>query len=152
MIQRIQSVYLLVVTCLLGIVLCMPIGRFVAGDGVRTAMLEPLGITLFNGDYLYTWGMFVILLLSAIISFCSIFLFRNRPMQMRMVVFNILLLIGFYIVYTLFVIVLKGHLGAQSFQIEWALCLPVIAIILDYLAFRAIRRDELLVKAADRIR
>ena len=39
-----------------------------------------------------------------------------------------------------------------TFQLGWALCLPVVAIILNYLAFRAIYKDEVMVKAADRLR
>jgi Domain of unknown function (DUF4293) len=35
---------------------------------------------------------------------------------------------------------------------KWRFVIPLIAIILQYLAFRRIRRDELLVKAYDRIR
>ena len=48
--------------------------------------------------------------------------------------------------------ILKGDLNAMSFQLGWALCLPAVCIILNYLAFRAIYRDELMVKAADRLR
>ena len=39
-----------------------------------------------------------------------------------------------------------------SFQFHWALCFPLIAIILNYLAIRAIGRDEAMVHAADRLR
>jgi hypothetical protein len=46
---------------------------------------------------------------------------------------------------------LKSDLEA-SFRISWALSFPLIAIILNYLALRAIGRDEVMVKAADRLR
>ena len=36
--------------------------------------------------------------------------------------------------------------------IFWALCFPLIAIILNYLAMRAIGRDEAMIHAADRLR
>lgn len=48
--------------------------------------------------------------------------------------------------------ILKNDLNAMAFQLGWALCLPAVCIILNYLAFRAIYRDELMVKAADRLR
>ena len=152
MIQRIQSVYLLLVTCVLGIAMCLPLGRFIGADNVTTEVLEPLGVTLSDGGFMYTWGLFVILLLSAIIAFCTIFLFRNRRLQTRMTVFNSLSLVGFYVVFAVFVFALKRNLGVASFQVEWTLCLPAVAIVLTYLAFRGIRRDEKLVKAADRLR
>lgn len=150
MIQRIQSVYLLLVTILLVVAICLPVGQYIGTDGVTTHIFKPLGVTLANGTFQSTWGLFGILLLSAIIAFCTIFLFRNRMLQVRMTIFSSLLLIGYYIAF--FVFMLKNDLDAMNFQLGWALCLPVICIILNYLAFRAIYRDELMVKAADRLR
>ena len=141
MIQRIQSVYLLLVTILLVVAICLPVGQYIGTDGVTTHIFKPS-----------TWGLFGILLLSAIIAFCTIFLFRNRMLQVRMTIFSSLLLIGYYIAFFVFMFMLKNDLDAMNFQLGWALCLPVICIILNYLAFRAIYRDELMVKAADRLR
>jgi len=151
MIQRIQSVYLLIVTALLVTALCMPIGQFIAADGVTIHVFKPLGVALATGDIQSTWGLFAILLLGAIIDFCTIFLFRNRMLQVRMTIFSSVLLIGSYIAFAAFLFVLKGDLEAE-FQIGWALCLPLVSIILNYLAFRAIYRDEVMVRAADRLR
>lgn len=151
MIQRIQSVYLLVVTVLLIIAACSPVGQFVAADDVTTHVFKPLGVTMADGIFQSTWGLFGILLLSAIIDFCTIFLFKNRMLQVRMTVFSTILLVGYYIAFLVFVYILKDDLAA-SFRIEWTLCLPLISIILNYLAFRAILRDEVMVRAADRLR
>ena len=133
MIQRIQSVYLLLVTILLVVAICMPVGQFIGADGVTAHVFKPLGVALADGGFQSTWGLFGILLLSALVAFCTIFLFRNRMLQIRM-------------------FILKGDLDATAFQLGWALCLPVVAIILNYLAFRAIYKDEVMVKAADRLR
>ncbi len=152
MIQRIQSVYLLVVTILLVVAMCQPVGQFVAADGVTAYQFTPLGITLAAGASQSTWGLFCILLLSAVIALATIFLFRNRMLQIRMTVFNGILLVGYYIAVVAFIFILKGKIEASSFQLGWALCLPAICIILDYLAFRGIYKDEVMVKAADRLR
>ena len=142
MIQRIQSVYLLVVTVLLVVAMCLPAGHFIAAEGV----------TLADGAFQSTWGLFGLLLLSAIVAFGTIFLFRNRMLQVRMTIFNSVLLIGYYVVFGVFWYVLKDRLDVTGFQVGWALCLPAVCIILNYLAFRAIYRDEVMVKAADRLR
>lgn len=152
MIQRIQSVYLLLVTILLVVAICLPVGQYIGTDGVTTHIFKPLGVTLADGTFQSTWGLFGILLLSAIIAFCTIFLFHNRMLQVRMTIFSSLLLIGYYIAFFVFMFMLKSDLDAMNFQLNWALCLPVVCIILNYLAFRAIYRDELMVKAADRLR
>lgn len=152
MIQRIQSVYLLVVTVLLVVAMCLPAGHFIAAGGVNTLAFKPLGVTLADGGFQSTWGLFGLLLLSAIVAFGTIFLFRNRMLQVRMTIFNSVLLIGYYVVFGVFWYVLKGRLDVTGFQVGWALCLPAVCIILNYLAFRAIYRDEVMVKAADRLR
>ena len=82
----------------------------------------------------------------------TIFLFRNRMLQVRMTVFNSILLIGYYAAFFVFMFMLKDDLEAMSFQLGWALCLPAISIVLNYLSFRAIYRDEVMVKAADSFR
>lgn len=152
MIQRIQSVYLLAVTILLAVSLCMPVGQFVGTDGVTVHLFKPLGVSLADGAFQSTWGLFGILLLGAVIAFCTIFLYRNRMLQVRMTVFGSLLLVGYYIAFLVFMFILKGELGAMAFQVHWALSFPAISIILNYLSFRAIYRDELMVRAADRLR
>lgn len=152
MIQRIQSVYLLLVTILLVVAICMPVGQFIGADGVTAHVFKPLGVALADGGFQSTWGLFGILLLSALVAFCTIFLFRNRMLQIRMTIFSSILLIGYYIAFCVFMFILKGDLDAMTFQLGWALCLPVVAIILNYLAFRAIYKDEVMVKAADRLR
>lgn len=152
MIQRIQSVFLLLVTVLLVVAICMPVGQFIGADGVTAHVFKPLGVALADGGFQSTWGLFGILLLSALVAFCTIFLFRNRMLQIRMTIFSSILLIGYYIAFCVFMFILKGDLDATAFQLGWALCLPVVAIILNYLAFRAIYKDEVMVKAADRLR
>ena len=152
MIQRIQSIYLLIVTGLLIATMCLPVGQFIASDGVTAYIFKPLGVTLTEDTFQSTWGLFGILFLSAVVAFCTIFLFRNRMLQVRMTVFNSILLIGYYAAFFVFMFMLKDDLDAMTFQLGWALCLPAISIILNYLSFRAIYRDEVMVKAADRLR
>lgn len=149
MIQRIQTVYLLLVVGLLIASMCLPLGYFTDAEAV-TYTFSPLGISA--GDaFQSSWGLFGILLLSSIVGFATIFLYKNRMLQIRMTIFNTILLIGFYLAFVAFYFSIKGDLEA-TFRIHWALCLPLVAIILNYLAIRAIGRDEVLVKAADRLR
>lgn len=150
MIQRIQSVYLLIVTALLIVAICIPVGSFTNASGSLFEFTN-LGVSLPDGYDSSSWGMFAILLLSALIAFATIFLFRNRILQIRMTVFNSILLIGYYLTFFAFMFILQSRLDA-SFHLSWGLCLPLVSIILNYLAIRAIGKDEVLVKAADRLR
>ena len=67
-----------------------------------------------------------------------------------MSIFNSLLLVGYYIAFFAFYFALKND--ENLFRIGWALCLPLVSIILNILAIRSIGRDEVMVKAADRLR
>ena len=151
MIQRIQSVYLLLVAILLGVTAFSTVGTFVI-DNVTPCAFKPLGVTMADGGFQSAWGLFGILLLAAIDALCTIFLFRNRMLQVRMTVFGSVLLIGFYIAFGVFFYSLNEGLEATGFRVGWALCLPLVCLILNYLAFRAIYRDEVMVRAADRLR
>ena len=64
-------------------------------------------------------------------------------LQIRMTIFNSLLLVGYYIAALAFYFALKND--ANMFRVGWALCLPLISIILNILAVRAIGRDEVTV-------
>ena len=145
MIQRIQTVYLLIVTGLLITAMCLPMGYFT--DAMGEHSFKALGIEI-NGAYESTWGLFCILLLSTIVAVA--FLYKNRMLQIRMTIFNSLLLVGYYIAFLAFYFALKND--ANMFRVGWALCLPLVSIILNILAVRAIGRDEVMVKAADRLR
>lgn len=147
MIQRIQTVYLLIVTGLLITAMCLPMGYFIEGAGEHP--FKAMGMEV-NGTFQSTWGLFGILMLSTLVAFATIFLFKNRMLQIRMTIFNSLLLVGYYIAFMAFYFALKSDVN--MFRIGWALCLPLIAIILNILAVRAIGRDEVMVKAADRLR
>ena len=150
MIQRIQSVYLLVVAILLIVAMCVPVGQYVCPNGY-VAEFSNFGIRMEDGRLLSSWGMFVIQLLSAIVALGTIFLFRNRILQIRMTIFNCLLLVGYYLVFVAFLFVFRSRLEA-SFHLSWGLCLPFVSLVLNYLAIRAIGKDEVLVRAADRLR
>lgn len=152
MIQRIQTVYLLFAIIALIICICLPMGTFIIPDMAVVMEFMNMGVKI-NGELqdVSPWGMFAILCLSAVIGLATIFLFKNRMLQIRMTVFSSLLLIGYYITFVVFAITLKNKFNAQ-YQIGWAVCLPLIAIILNYLAIRAIGKDEVMVKAADRLR
>ena len=151
MIQRIQSVYWLVITALLVVTMLSPVGFFTQAGGAVDDVLKPLGLTMADGGYQRTWGLFGILLLNVVVSLSTIFLFRNRMLQVRMSVFSALLKIGYYVAVGVFIYMLQSDLEA-SFRPGWAMALPFVCIILNYLAFRATYADEIMVRAADRLR
>lgn len=149
MIQRIQSVYLLVVTILMVICMCSPVGSIIASTN-EISEFGNLCITLPDGTKDYApWALFAILLVVTALSFGTIFLFKKRMLQIRLTIFSSVMLIGYYLALVAYIFMLAEE---TTFSASWTICLPFVGIILNWLAIRGIGADEALVKAYDRLR
>ena len=149
MIQRIQSVYLLVVTILMIVCMCNPVGSIIASTN-EISEFGNLCITLPDGTKDYApWALFAILMVVAILSFVTIFLFKKRMLQIRLTIFSSIMLVGYYLALIALALMLAE---GTSFTPSWIICLPFVAIVLNWLAIRGIGADEALVKAYDRLR
>lgn len=149
MIQRIQTVYLLVVAILAVVMILLPVGSFVTPD-YHMSELTNLALVSEEGVSDYApWALFALQTVSAILALVTIFLYKKRMLQIRLTLFNMLVLVGYYVTLVIFVLNLKGD---ASFVPSWTVCLPLISIILSWLAIRAIGKDEMLVKAYERLR
>ena len=159
MIQRIQSVYLLA-ACLVCI-LCMtqPLGFYISNQGGQMAVMNNLflrytpqiAIGGLDGTCFNPAPMFVVLLIVSSLSLLDILLFRRRALQMRICNFCIILLVLWYGLYAYFIYSLGNGLEA-SFRPHWTAALPFCSLVLLYLAFRGILKDEMLVKSLERLR
>lgn len=111
-----------------------------------------IGVRKAAGDIVQpTWGLFFVDLVSVILSFVTIFLYKKRVLQMRLCVVNALVIIGMLIYYAMLTYnFLSVHELSYGFKL-W-LALPIISIILLYLAIRNIGADEAKVRALDRLR
>ncbi len=151
MIQRIQTVYLLLVAVCAVVCLSMPVGHF-HQDGIEVAEFYNLWLSMADGSKVFSpWAMYDLLLLAALVPFVAIFLFKRRMLQVRLSVFSGLILIGYYIVFGTFVYVFKSRYDAD-FTMNWTVAFPAVALILDYLAFRNIMKDELMIRSLNRLR
>ncbi len=150
MIQRIQSIYLLMVTILMVICMCNPIGSIITPNN-EISTFTNLYITMAEDAKNYApWALFVVLLIISLLALVTIFLFKKRMLQIRLTIFSSILLIGYYIMLILFVNTMLSD--NTSFTPSWLVCLPFVALILNWLAIRSIGADEALVKAYDRLR
>lgn len=133
MIQRIQTLWLLVASAAAFLILKFPF--------YYTPV--PNALELSGADQYTT---LIGLAFSACLSFISIFLYGNRMLQLKVTLANFLLsgLVGYFI-YT----IVKAHPGGGFTLVSAALFLiPVLQLIACY----KIYQDEKLVKSADRIR
>jgi hypothetical protein len=155
MIQRIQSLYLLLATALTVVCMSNCIGFFISEDGEVLGKLYNLFFTdaREGASAQFTpWALFVILLISATLTFLNIFLYKHRALQMRVCSFCMILLAGWYAAYAAFAWFITGMFEADSFRVGLWASLPCVSLILLYLAFRSILKDEKLVRSLDRLR
>ena len=152
MIQRIQSIYLLISTILGVVCLSRPLGMFFSAQGVHEADLFNLWIKSAETGHLNfsPWALFALLLAVTTLTFISIFLFKHRALQMRVVTFSMILIVGYHAV--LGYLVYASHANGLTFRPSLTVSFPFIAFVLDYLAYRGILKDELLIKSLDRLR
>lgn len=151
MIQRIQTLYLLMLVASLVAAIFMPWGNFFTADAVYSYETFAVKSTVGQADSIAFWALGVILAVCALSAFVSIFYFKQRLTQVRFCIFNLIALIGFYIVFVIALFITKAQLQA-SFGLNFGFALPLVGMILDFLAMNAILKDEKKVRAYQRIR
>ncbi len=144
MIQRIQTIFLLLAAIVSGGLTNVFYlwnasydSDFTAYESLfnKSMLLKPIGVLFF---------------ISAILSFITIFLFKNRKLQFVINRINILLnflLLGFIVYHVL-------NLSGETTVSEKGIgsFLPIISVFLLVFANRYIKKDEDLVKSVDRLR
>jgi hypothetical protein len=154
MIQRIQTLYLALATALAGFLLNGDIVKLIGEKGeVYSLSFKGISLIQNGGTELLekSLPLTILMIIVPILLFVSILLFKNRKFQIRVTVFSTLLFAGVLILMLFYIFVAGKNIGADPiFNIK--LVFPIAGIIFGYLAFRAILKDELLIKSYDRIR
>jgi len=155
MIQRIQSVYLLLTTIVSGLFLKLKFLVLTINDGSQT-------IFTFSGIYKKTAGgssevisrmipVTLLAILIPLVAFVLIFLYRKRRLQLWLTILLMILEFLFIIAGTAYAVnPVRINTGPMTLSI--GSLLPFVAIILTFLAYRSIRRDEELIRSYDRLR
>lgn len=148
MIQRIQTVYLLIAFILLSCSLIFPLASF--SEGVK---LFGYGFTKEGINLYVPYGIFTIGGLCALLAFVEVFLFKDRKRQMQMGLINSFFILFYYITIGAYAMLVGiDKLNLQFVNIGVAAILPIIALVFNILAYSKIKADENLIKSMDRIR
>ena len=157
MIQRIQSVFLLLLALAMLSVLALPLWHKADGLTGQELTLTAFGfqslgkpLALPTGP---AWLIGVLAVASAAVAVFEIFQFRNRAKQLLLGSVNLLLIVATLGAAFYFSNQGEQHLNVKLQGTEMAgFYLPTVALLLNLLANRFIRRDEQLVRSADRLR
>jgi hypothetical protein len=151
MLQRIQSFYLLVSLLLYGILFFTPlfyvqsnadaytIYSYKINPGQNTLKINITPIALLIG-------------IMALVLLISIFLYKNRKFQIRILQFNLVLTIISLFAIGKFLYSFSTLSSDAHIRLTLSISIPFIASILQYLAIRGIRKDQALVDSLNRLR
>lgn len=144
MIQRIQSIYLLIATLLSGGLI------FLLKLWVNEQEANFFVIDSFSSDNSLLKVMAVLFFVSAVLTFIAIFQFKKR--QLQFVLGRLSILINFIILGI--VVYFSQNLSGEIIVSEKGigLLIPILTILFVVIANKAIKKDEELVKSVDRLR
>lgn len=154
MIQRSQTLYLLLATISVFLLFLFPIAELANKAG-------SLYIFRYRGFYEIIDGkeklinltipLAILLFISLVLPLITIFLYKKRKLQMKLCIINIILvfcilgLIAYYVAASYTKIEANVHYKIFA-------SMPIIAIILTVMAYIGIKKDDKLIKSIDRIR
>ena len=154
MIQRIQSLYLFLAIVLMVLTFVFPVWGFTVNG--NTALLYNYGVDTQQPEFRAHVPYLIILSLTAILTiglygwaFCS---FKKLGKAALLTVFALLATVGFLVILGLVVYDLQSAQNLYDNILQVGALVPVIAFVFGCLAFRAIRRDQALLRSTDRIR
>ncbi len=155
MIQRIQTLFLLVVVILSVFSFFIPSVELIYLQNKLIYLPDIKGIILngsvSNSILTLSWALIIVTFIMPIIAIFSIFSFKNRKIQIRLCVINMIFMIAYYVF-----LCFEIWTAYLQFHTEWHLYfvafIPLINLIFSYLAIEFIRKDEKLIKSLDRLR
>ena len=141
MIQRIQTLWLLISTACAALFILMPIYK---------------GVTVFNISYSFSIRENLFFLSGCVIlaTLCliAIFQFKNRKLQKRLITLNILIIIALFISQYYLIEIYKKNMCIAQGDWQMIAILPLFMLLFHVFAYRGIVADEKLLNSADRMR
>ncbi len=155
MLQRVQSIYLFLVFVFALLYALFPLAHLESDTASYVVRLTQFG-SLFSQSPLsmgFLGVMAIVLwLVTIVITVYMTFQYKNRLFQIKLGKLNMLLHAALILVSFFFIDSLRAQLDNGTMSYGAGIFFPVISLIFILMAIKAIRRDENLVRSADRIR
>jgi len=153
MIQRIQTLFLLGVLILMTLMFFFPLAELIDSANNAYSFIYRGIPSLTEGEPMLFKAYPVAILLAVIVLnvLVTIFSYKKRMRQIRLIVFNIFCMLGMVglVYYNVNSQVESMHAIANYSLIN---AFPLVSIVLSYLAIRHIGKDEAMIRSMDRIR
>ena len=160
MIQRVQTIYMLASVIAILTMHFFWLASFAIPEA--TFELNSLGLVCqtkgFETDRM-VWELFIVLLLMVALPLINIFLYKNRKMQLRVLIYTIILNVLYYGLFFWECYRLKGEVAALSqggvVDVHYnimMLVMPAVSIFALIMAARGVIFDIALIKSLERLR
>ena len=158
MIQRIQTVYLSLAVIALALIFAFPLAQFFSENGAYVFSVTGLKNMVPGEPEAFTAMVFFPLIIVtagiALLTVFTIFEYKNRPFQIKLtnisVLSSIALIMGVFFFYI--PMIEKKINIVPDYSKAFGIYLPLVALVFLIMANRAIKRDDKLVRSADRLR
>lgn len=139
---RIQHILILLSLAAIVVCLCFPLVDFTYSDNTYVTLTNFQVKANGEASSSSPWALGALLIVASASQLFVLLIaaFQNYTLQKRALIFSMLLLAGYYIVYLVFLFILKSDVTAMI--PHWATILPLISIILCFMAFRGILHTE----------
>lgn len=155
MLQRIQSIWLFFASAALFALFLFPTMQWLGADG-KAQLAKISGVyESINGQLAQTTPftlLTIVCVIIALIPFVIIFLYQDRKLQIKLAYGAIVAVLGFsfWLAKSIQKVAEIQNFSTDNYGI--GALLPSLAILFIILAIRAIRKDDNLVRSADRLR
>lgn len=136
-----HQVWLALICILMFAGLLLPVGQLVNAEGA-SAELTNFRLNFIEGDSSSAmWALGVIMIAILAVGVFELLLsgFRNFVLQKRLLVFMMLLTVGYYILLVVYVFLLKGD---ASFGPRIGAAFPLISLVLEYMSIHGVSKAE----------
>ncbi len=162
MIQRRQTIFMLLSAIISALLFFMPLASFNADGNIMQFTIFGIHnpIDSLSLTTAYTWPLVILTFLMTIVPVVTIFLYKKRELQVRLCRINMLATVIFiglvFLYYENDILKIIAAVEGDQYQLDVAyfigMAIPLVNLVLEILAIRGIKKDIELLKSIDRLR
>jgi len=158
MIQRIQTLYLSIAFIAIALLFAFPLAQFFAENGAYVFSITGLKNMVPGDPDAFSPMIFLPLIIAAvgiaILDLFTIFQFKNRSFQVKLTNVGVLAAVALIMgIFFLYIPMIEKKINiVPDYRKAFGIYLPLVALVFMVMANRAIKRDDKLVRSADRLR
>jgi hypothetical protein len=157
MIQRKQTLYLFFAGLIPVILLFIPFGHL--ATDVAYYEYTAFAVREATPDHTFilrTVGNALLLIATSVLSFITIFLYKNRKLQIKLISLNMVVILvaicAIMYIYPRLIFTHNINLNGATVNFNYAILISFVSAVGLFLAKKAVAKDEALIKSADRLR